>query len=53
MEKLPFKMKIISIDFQKTHFNGEIEFHGRKFPLSLQPNVDGRVIKIPFDVIGV
>ena len=53
MENLPFKMKIISIDFQKTHLYGEIEFHGWKFPLSLQPNVDGRVIKIPFDVIGV
>ena len=53
MLKLPFKMKVISIDFQKTHYNGEIEFHGKKFPLSFQPNVDEQVIKIPFDVIGV
>ena len=53
MVKLPLKIKIISIDFQKTHFDGEIEFHGKKFPFSLQPNVDKRVIRIPFDVIGV
>ena len=27
MLKLPFKIKLCSIDFHKTHFDGEIEFH--------------------------
>ena len=53
MVKLPFKIKIISIDFQKTHFDGEIEFHEKKFLFRLEPTVDKRIIKIPFDVIGV
>ena len=53
MVKLPFKMKIISIDFHKTQFDGEIEFHEKKFPLRIYPIVDKQTIKIPFDVIGV
>ena len=53
MVKLPFKMKIISIDFTKTKFDGEIEFHETKFPLIIYPIVDKQTIKIPFDVIGV
>ena len=53
MNKLPFKMKIISIDFHKTQYDGEIEFHEKKFPLVIYPIVDKQTIKIPFDVIGV
>ena len=53
MVKLPFKMKILSIDFHKTQFDGEIEFHEKKFPLRIYPIVDKQTIKIPFDVIGV
>ena len=53
MIKLPFKMKIISIDFHKTQFGGEIEFHEKKFPLKIYPIIDKQTIKIPFDVIGV
>ena len=53
MVKLPFKMKIISIDFHKTQFDGEIEFHEKKFPLKIYPITDNQTIKIPFDVIGV
>ena len=53
MVKLPFKMKITSIDFHKTQFDGEIEFHGKKFPLRIYPIVGKQTIKIPFDVIGV
>jgi hypothetical protein len=51
--KLPFKIKICSIDFQKTHFAGEVEFHEKKFPFSINPSVENRLIRIPFDVIGV
>ena len=53
MIKLPFKIKILSIDFHKTQYDGEIEFHERKFPLIIYPIVDKQTIKIPFDVIGV
>ena len=53
MVKLPFKIKICSIDFQKTHFAGEVEFHEKKFPFSIKPSVENRLIRIPFDVIGV
>ena len=53
MVKLPFKMKILCIDFHKTQFDGEIEFHEKKFPLRIYPIVDKQTIKIPFDVIGV
>ena len=53
MVKLPFKMKIISIDFHKTQFGGEIEFHEKKFPLKIYPIVGKQTIKLPFDVIGV
>ena len=53
MIKLPFKMKITSIDFHKTQFDGEIEFHEKKFPLKIYPIADNQTIKIPFDVIGV
>ena len=53
MLKLPFKIKLCSIDFHKTHFDGEIEFHEKRFPLNIQPIVDKRIIKTPFDVIGV
>lgn len=53
MVKLPFKIKINSINFQKTYFDGVIEFHGKKSSFRLEPIVDKRVIKIPFDVIGV
>ena len=53
MVKLPFKMKIISIDFHKTQYDGEIEFHEKKFPLVIYPTDDKHAIKIPFDVIGV
>ena len=53
MVKLPFKMKILSIDFHKTQFDGEIEFHEKKFPFRIYPIVDKQTIKIPFDVIGV
>ena len=53
MVKLQFKMKIISIDFHKTQFDGEIEFHEKKFPLRIYPIVGKQTIKIPFDVIGV
>ena len=53
MVKLPFKMKIISIDFHKTQFDGEIVFHEKKFPLKIYPIVDKQTVKIPFDVIGV
>ncbi len=53
MVKLPFKMKIISIDFHKTQFGGEIEFHEKKFPLKIYPIVGKQAIKLPFDVIGV
>ena len=53
MGKLPFKIKILSIDFHKTQYDGEIEFHEKKFPLVIYPIVDKQTIKIPFDVIGV
>ena len=53
MVKLPFKMKILSIDFHKTQFDGEIEFHEKKFPLRIYPIVGKQTIKLPFDVIGV
>ena len=53
MVKLPFKMKITSIDFHKTQFDGEIEFHEKKFQLRIYPIVDKQTIKIPFDIIGV
>ena len=53
MAKLPFKIKILSIDFHKTQFDGEIEFHEKKFPLMIYPIVGKQTIKIPFDVIGV
>ena len=53
MVKLPFKMKITSIDFHKTQFDGEIEFHEKKFPLEIYPITGKQTIKIPFDVIGV
>ena len=53
MVKLPFKIKILSIDFHKTQFDGEIEFHEKKFPLKIYPIVDKQTVKIPFDVIGV
>jgi len=53
MVKLPLKMKILSIDFHKTQFDGEIEFHEKKFQLRIYPIVDKQTIKIPFDVIGV
>ena len=53
MGKLPFKIKICSINFQKSHFNGDIEFHGKKFQFNIKPIIDKRVVKIPFDVIGV
>ena len=53
MVKLPFKMKVVSIDFHKTQYDGEMEFHEKKFPLVSYPTVDKQTIKIPFDVIGV
>ena len=53
MVKLPFKMKILSIDFHKTRYDGEIEFHEKKFPLVIYPISDKKTIKIPFDVIGI
>ena len=53
MVKLPFKIKICSIDFQKTHFAGEVEFHEKKFPFSIKPSVENRLIRIPIDLIGV
>ena len=53
MVKLPLKMKILSIDFHKTQFDGEIEFHEKKFPLKIYPIVGKQAIKLPFDVIGV
>ena len=53
MVKLPFKMKIISIDFHKTQFGGEIEFHEKKFPLKIYPIVGKQAIKLPCEVNGV
>ena len=53
MVKLPFKIKILSINFHKTQFDGEVEFHEKRFPLRIYPIVDKQTIKIPFDVIGV
>ena len=53
MVKLPFKIKIVSIDFHKTQYDGEIEFPEKKFPLVIYPIADKQTIKIPFDVIGV
>ena len=53
MGKLPFKIKILSIDFHKTQYDGEVEFHEKRFPLVIFPIVDKHTIKIPFDVIGV
>ena len=44
-------MKIISIDFNKTKFDGEIEFHEKKFPFIIYPITGKQTIKIPFDVI--
>ena len=35
MVKLPFKMKIISIDFHKTQYDGGIEFHEMKFQIDI------------------
>ena len=52
MVKLHFKIKIVSIDFHKTQYDGEIEFHEKKFPLVIYPIVDKQTIKNPFDVIG-
>ncbi len=46
MVKLPLKMKILSIDFHKTQFDGEIEFHEKKFQLRIYPIVDKQTIKI-------
>ena len=53
MVKLPFKMKILSIDFHRPQYDGEIEFHEKKFPFEIYPITDQQTIKIPFDVIGV
>ena len=53
MVKLSSNMKILSIDFHKTQYDGEIEFHEKKFPLKIYPITDNQTIKIPFDVIGV
>ena len=33
-------MKIISIDFTKTKFDGEIEFHGEKKPINVFASID-------------
>jgi len=53
MVKLPFKMKINSIDFQSPDFHGEIEFHEKKFPFKIMAVIEKQTIKLPFDVIGI
>ena len=53
MVKLPFKIKITSIDFHKTQFDGEIEFHEKKFPLRIYPIVDKQTIKIDSFILNI
>ena len=51
--KLPFNIKIISLDYHETFFSGRIKFHEKPYNLKINHNTNEKTIKLPFDVIGV
>lgn len=53
MVKLPFKIKISSINYHENYFDAEIEFHDKSYRMTIKSTNDESTIKIPFELIGV
>ena len=51
--KPPFKIKIIELSYHNLFFDGSIQFHEKTYKLHIQNEVNQKIIKLPFPILGV
>ena len=51
--KLPFKLKVKFLNVQDEHFKGKAVFHEKEHSIDIHAEIDRKIIKVPFTVIGV
>ncbi len=50
---IPFSLKIIYLNLNNEHFEGKVEFHGKKYSIDIHAETNNKTIKVPFPVLGI
>ena len=51
--KIPFKLRVKYLNLNKDHFEGKAIFHEKEYNIDIHAQVDRKIIKVPFPVMGV
>jgi len=51
--KLPLKLSVKDLIAKKHSLEGKAKFHEKNFPITIQNQNDGKLVRVPFQVMGV
>lgn len=51
--KIPFKLRVKYLNLNEEHFEGKAIFHDNEYQVNIHAEIDKKMIKVPFPVMGV